>query len=107
MSSPSVRDVLIAARKLIEKPENWTQRAWARDADGTVINSKNGDAVCWCSEGAIRKFSSDYFTRRSAEMALVKAFDGMAYETPAKFNDSLSHSAVLAAFDKAIAECGQ
>lgn len=36
----SVKETLIAVRKLLEKPENWTQGAYARDAKGVALMQK-------------------------------------------------------------------
>ena len=43
--------VLKKAREKIEK--GWTQLAYARRPDGTVVHSNHGDANCWCLSGAI------------------------------------------------------
>jgi hypothetical protein len=51
-STPIYRDQLEAVYALIEKPENWTQEAFAKTADGDAVNSDDADAVCWCIRGA-------------------------------------------------------
>ncbi len=49
-----VSEQLIAAKALISKPENWTQRSYARDADGYTIDPFSTYATCFCALGAIR-----------------------------------------------------
>ena len=39
--------------ELLDRPEKWTQGAFARDGHGKDVNSWNPQAVCWCLEGAI------------------------------------------------------
>lgn len=46
---------LTVARSLIEKPENWTQHAFARDAHGGRINVNSPNAKCFCLAGALQR----------------------------------------------------
>lgn len=93
-------DILIKALQFIEKPENWTQGAYARDIFGNDVGSQNHpSAFCFCSVGALRKASpSDYIGYRDAYNTLVKA---TAFRIP-DFNDTHTHEEVLAMFKKAI-----
>lgn len=105
----SARDVLVAARDLIVKRENWTQGAYARDRLGDRTNSEGGEAVCWCAVGAIRRAirlagvhwceggSDIYLTARGALRRQMYDLD------VAVFNDRSEHADVLDAFDRAIA----
>lgn len=98
---------LVEARKLIEKPENWTQGAWARDCLGTPVPARSAEATCWCAEGAIGRASIDFVTKTRAERILVlKGYGGGYMEMPCAFNDTLDHANTLAAFDAAIASFG-
>ena len=97
----TTKEALIKARKLIEKPENWTKGEPARNTEGIRVNPTSEEAVCWCSLGA-----------------LVAVEDGLSVFTydalapymkdyiPA-FNDSVNttHADILEAFDKAIHAC--
>lgn len=47
------------ARELREHPERWTQRSWARDAQGGKVYWHEASAVCWCLEGHIEKRGGD------------------------------------------------
>lgn len=86
----SPREVLIAARKLIEKEENWCQGAWNRYGRH-------------CAHGAILAATDDGDLMEAA----TDAFEGAAGWPILGFNDRSTHAEVLAAFDKAIAECPQ
>ena len=44
--------MLREVRGLIAQPENWTQLAFARDADRFPVNASKSDARCWCLYGA-------------------------------------------------------
>lgn len=44
---------LRAAKALIDTPEKWTQRVYARDSMGFTCESENSAAVCFCSLGAL------------------------------------------------------
>jgi len=44
-------EILIAAREKIER--GWTQKTYARSADGDSVAYNSPEAVCWCSIGAI------------------------------------------------------
>jgi len=93
--TPSVKDVMIAAKKLIEKPENW----WPghdRDPDPT-------DGEKACIQIAIfrvvdRDFGRDVELARAACDEMEVAIGGSIF----KFNDTHSHAEVLAAFDNVI-----
>jgi len=50
-------ELLRETRKLIEKPENWTTGAWAKDAKGKNTHETSPNAVCWCAFGAFLKAS--------------------------------------------------
>jgi hypothetical protein len=100
-----VFEVLTKARALIAKPEHWTQRAYARDARGYETENYR-HAACFCSIGAIERACG-------AEMAVEvpapscyysarKIFAAQIDSPIGRFNDSSTHSEVLAAFDAAI-----
>ena len=97
----STAEILKAARKLIEKPENWTKGAFARSAKGSRVRPVYKGAVCFCSIGALQKVSvgGNY----------TDAINFLRREVPEDcmgvmaFNDSRTHSEVLDLFSKAIA----
>lgn len=99
----TTREILVAARKLIEKPENWCQADYALDKTGKSVScfaDEGPDACAFCSSGAIFRVAIDSPLLPDARMALVQAMDAdIAY-----FNDKHTHAEVLAAFDRAIAK---
>lgn len=89
------------ARKVIEKPENWTQGEMARASDNTPMPIKHAAATCFCSIGAVLKVSNmSYAAVFSSDeyKYLRKTID----EKVTKFNDTHTHEEVLAMFDNAI-----
>ena len=54
------RELLVEARKLIDKPEHWTQSAPARThCGGMQLPPRSPHATCWCLTGAIDKAAHD------------------------------------------------
>jgi hypothetical protein len=94
-------EVLQAASDLIPTPEKWTQGAYARDADGESVSWDDPAAVCFCSQGAIRKASGASFNGAVflAERYLSRAFGDAGIITS---NDTSSHARVRRAFSEAI-----
>ncbi len=96
------RDILVAARALIERPERWTQGAYRRDAEGDKCDEDH--AVCWCVEGAMLHVSNRYsYEYHNAHRLLVVA-TGTSLTGAEHWNDwpSRTHQQVLATFDRAI-----
>lgn len=91
--------VLIDARKLIEKPENWCQGWVARAADGSMRTSDSDDAVSFCMVGAItRAGGGDDFATTDKYRRLMLG-ESVSF---GDFNDTHTHAEVLAAFDRTI-----
>jgi len=97
--SDTVRDVLIRARERISVPERWTQRALARDISGAPVMTHSKLAVCWCSMGAMRAEAGELLYR-----AALNFLTGIKGECVHEYNDTHTHTEVLAMFDKAIEE---
>lgn len=100
----TTREALIAARELIEDPERWTQEESARDADGKGVPIGSPEACQWCAMGALSKIAPDGLMLSRTRVALLR---GTGTYSVSMFNDApgRTHAEVLAAFDKAIAEC--
>ncbi len=98
----TTKDRLIAARKLIESPEKWTQGEMARDADGNMTISED-KTVCRCALGACMSIQAGdgYRAMRASLNAQLPAGHIRVHE----FNDApkTTHADVLALFDRAIA----
>lgn len=99
------REALIAARALIADEANWTRQVCARNAAGDAVFATSPDAVCFCAIGAVQRavnynilsdnnFNEYVFARNALEVRT-----GIAASA---FNDTHTHSEVLAMFDKAI-----
>jgi hypothetical protein len=87
MSAAGVAEagVLASAADLIEVEGAWTQRVFARNAEGeeTGLSECRGPAVCWCALGAISKIAgNDDLLVERAEYALMRLLrcevDGIA-----------------------------
>ena len=96
-------ETLKAARQLISDPAKWTQNLFARDKDGKSIDPQNKDAVCFCSFGAIERFTGCK-TLSEVEGHLDNVCEKLFHTNVISFNDTHTHAEVLALFDAAIAE---
>jgi hypothetical protein len=98
----STRDVLIAARRRIERPECWTQGMYARDEHNARVPPYDRSAVCWCAEGAIEGL---HRPAREKGLALVALNEVLPYDTTVwAYQDAVGrrHAEVLSLFDRAI-----
>ncbi|MCZ7496292.1 hypothetical protein O8B39_17465 [Agrobacterium rhizogenes] len=92
--------ILKEARALIADEKNWTQGAFARDANGR--SERIDRAICFCSIGAIAKVARTNLGS-PVPAPVLKALGVTAHCRLAQFNDSHTHPEVLALFDRAIA----
>ena len=102
----SVKELLIAARAKIEKPENWTTGWYAKTATGRQCNTDDPEAICFCSMGAIDAAAGiDVYLAQRAYYELQLVLERIIYPGfgIAEFNDTHTHAQVLDMFDKAIA----
>lgn len=95
-------EVLRKARALIDKPESWTQGAYARTADGKDLPPKDEQACAWCILGAVHQVADGGGVSVDAIETLVKALPTATAHLP-NFNDTHTHAEVLSLFDRAIA----
>lgn len=102
-------DILRKARKLIEKPEQWTQKAFARTADGAPCDEHATVAVSFCVVGALRRAIGqqhqygEQWDKYIAAREFVHAAVMVGQFSEWNDKPSRTHPEVLAAFDKAIA----
>lgn len=95
-------EILTKAQDLIRDPKNWTQGAYARTAIGTPVLSRDEDAVCFCSLGAISKAAKDARLSVNTKSFLRTAIrDRCEYASIDTFNDNHTHAEVMSAFDRA------
>ena len=102
--SKSPAEILRAARKLIERPQSWTQEVYARKADGEECGWDSPQACRRCMEGAI--FVAYDHAERFTQMEVLKVTsDACDGNDIAQWNDApdRTHAEVLVAFDHAIA----
>lgn len=101
----ATKEILIKARAIIEKRENWTQGRYsgALNPETNRVEAFPLDvSTCFCATGAIAKAAGvSVSTAEKSEpwALLVKALHG---QSPDKFNDYSTHEAVLAKFDQVI-----
>lgn len=99
----TAKEILVKAKELITDPACWTQKEFARRADGTGTMAEDPEAVCWCSLGAIRKAKIDLGVDKEAYWFVSKNLsDQTGFQNIGKWNDSVSHEEVMVVFDKAI-----
>lgn len=113
---------LIAARKLIENPNQWIKGAIARTARGYETEAESGTATCFCAIGAVRRARHDLTGTPFGSYPTVKRLrDAVQLPNPhtenagepdvlntmpvADYNDrpQTTHADVLALYDRAIA----
>lgn len=97
MADKSVLEVLVEARRLIERPECWTQGGYGRRADGTSVGERDPWACAFCMGGAVERAGGGLIYGACAK--------AMGLEYFAAFNDApgRTHAEVLAKFDEGIA----
>jgi len=91
--------ILTASRELISKPENWTQKAYARGKSGRKVKVTSKLAVCFCPIGAIAKIAK----LGTLEVLCGETAKALGQSHLVYFNDTHTHAEVLALFDAAIA----
>jgi hypothetical protein len=97
-------EILTAARAKIADEKNWCQGGYAKDEGGNSTSSYSTSACKWCSIGALKSVSGEsYAGYNNALDCLV----GIIQSPIPNYNDTHTHAEVLAAWDKAIAECAK
>jgi len=99
----TAREILVKARELIADPKRWTQRAYARDAYGSVISATSPSAASWCSVGAVlcAAVSQETLSEGDKALAFLDSNATNKFGTTG-FNDTHTHPEVLEVFDRAI-----
>lgn len=100
------KEDVIAARKLIESPENWCQESYARDALDNLDFITSDYACKFCAIGAVIKAHNqqekDYniWAEHNEVVNLFAEYVGI--KEISKYNDENDHDKVLKAFDRLI-----
>jgi hypothetical protein len=103
----TVKELLIAARSIIDTPEKWTKGAVSRDRSGSSLFRVEG-GVKWCMLGAVELAIKPTNTREIFifEDAVSQLNKVLGSDSVSEFNDrdTTTHEDVLRVFDKAIEE---
>lgn len=89
---------LKAVRELLTPPGRWTQGSSARDEDGIEVADNSPYAVKFCLYGAAERIVYGSAARWANILRSLKELESY----PAHFNDTHSHSEVLALLDRVI-----
>lgn len=104
------KEDVIAARKLIESPDNWCQEAYARNKDDYLSSIASPSACKFCAVGSVIRAndqrmnniqSEDVFIKQNEVTNLFAEYAGIG--NIISFNDENQHDKILLAFDKLIA----
>lgn len=91
--------ILIEARKLIEKPENWTRRNYAQNEFGQGVTTISPAACKFCAVGALKRVTADSWEHSHLAWDML---DKAVGQSITNFNDTHTHAEVLDAFSRAI-----
>ena len=92
---------LRAAKLLISTPATWTQGAAARDIANNSVSPFDPFAVCYCSAGAIVR-KMPWIGQHEDAKSFLNAATNDSNCTIVGYNDSHTHTEVMAIWDKAI-----
>lgn len=109
----TIKEILIAARKLIEQPEHFTRNSYAKDVHGGSVWWDSPDIHARCAAGAIYAVVGSPLAATDVMLDLDRAArrqpipNDVAYRPQRDpdvlyVNDALGHAAVLKMFDDAI-----
>ena len=98
---PPVRRLLMDAKALIQRPKNWTQRAYSRDAKGKQVGILSSEACRFCAEGTLLRVYDETEVYQSVNRLLREL---IAPRGLVSFNDApgTTHRDIMRLFNKAI-----
>lgn len=89
-------EILRKAKALIDTPEKWTQKVYARDSNDNDVSYAANSACKFCSLGALHRTSDNLY--------LAMDYLGKRFGTFIdNYNDTHTHAEVMAKWDEAIA----
>jgi len=98
------RDVLVEARARIADVARWTRGASARMCLLPLVNPNSPYAIAWSADGAVHRAAGGAWMLCGREALRVLASAASIPATDvAKWNDTVPHTTILDAFDRAIA----
>lgn len=106
MSGPDPIDAALAeARALIADPARWCQHAGARNEWGAERRPESSEACRWCARGALDRVTFPAVAEAAYGRLCAAVDPGIAGEWwPEDVNDHEGHTAVLAMYDRALAD---
>lgn len=102
-------EILIAAKALIENPENWVRGDYARPAKDSSDSIYGNDpkATCFCSLGALQRINNDEDHCTTGHEYLHHVAMTGYDKSIVDVNDEHDHQEVMALWDKAIEKAKQ
>ena len=104
------KEILVQARHLLQKPQSWSQGAFAYNEGDHRVSFTDPNACSFCLEGAIRRAAlrgcaSEAQLERALMLVRTTIHVPGNYSSIQGWNDreTTKHSDVLAVLDKAIA----
>jgi hypothetical protein len=106
MSKPVSAIIMERARELIAEPEHWCRGSYARGKGGVSVSVGDSSARRYCAMGALILAAFDLVGNMGQARELAYSAAGTISNTGSLVfvNDHAGHAAVLALFDKAIAD---
>ncbi len=111
-----LQDELVAAKALVDTPDKWVKRFFARNSEGTPCPPTDRDAVCFCLLGALSHVKGmkidRWQTPHESANLMAEVIQGeptdpqrplMGYNVVTNFNDKAQHAEMLEMLDKSIA----
>lgn len=94
---------LKAARKLLTKPEHWTQGSYAKGPQGETRSLREPGVVCWCLKGALLHVRDGHETIMDAVLELEATMNS-DYMSVIEYNDYITrtHEDILNLLDETI-----
>lgn len=100
----NIKAILIEAKARIVDPASWTKGALARTKDLLVTGLYDGNAVCYCSLGAVQLVAGNLTAQAKSALESQLPMDYSGRHLAAYNDDpNTKHADVLALFDRAIA----
>lgn len=96
----TVAEQLKAARALIADAAHWCRHTYARAGNNHAVDPIDHRARRFCAQGAMRRVGADEAALRALWYAAIDLYNVATVAV----NDMHGHAAVIAAFDRAIAD---
>lgn len=108
----AVLRALRETRSLLNTPDRWTKKAFARDAKGVKVSPGSYNATCWCLAGALSRIARDI--PECTSVAETEALEYLEKQIKRKvfspktnlwlFNDSAKYEDIINLLDSSIVQ---